>query len=155
MSNRISGYYPETAAIPIPSLEDLSLNDPYPPQPRPMDPPNKSPRHSQSFGTNAVTPNASPKAVPSEYEWENEIDSQRDNALRTTDPNIALSWAEKVYMYVSISLEEIRRDQEIHVSEPRPSTPDYERELRKDCITIVEKFAKMGHPKAVCTMKRD
>jgi hypothetical protein len=118
-----------------------------------MDPPNKSPRHSQSLGTNAVTPNTSPMVVPSEYEWE--IDSQRDNALRTTDPNIALSWAEKVYMYVSISLEDIRREQEIHASEPRPSTPDYERELRKDCITIVEKFAKNGHPKAVCPMRRD
>lgn len=87
---------------------------------------------------------------------EREIDAQRDNALRSTDPNIALSWAEKVYMSVSISLEEIRLEQEIAASDagivPRITTPTFESGLRKDCVNIVEKFAKQGHPKAVFPM---
>jgi hypothetical protein len=98
---------------------------------------------------------ASPPSLipPTEYEWENEIDSQREMVLRTTDGNIALTWAEKVYMFVSISLEERRREQEIAAADaavtPRNSTPTYEHGLRDDCIRVVERFVKGGHPKAV------
>jgi hypothetical protein len=56
-------------------------------------------------------------------------------------------------MSVSISLEEIRLEQEIAASDagiaPRITTPPFESGLRKDCVNIVEKFAKQGHPKAV------
>lgn len=73
--------------------------------------------------------------------------------MRTGDPATALAWAEKVYMYVSISMEEIRREQAVVVADggvaSRPTTPPYERGLRDDCVQIVERFAKMQHPKAV------
>jgi len=94
---------------------------------------------------------------PSEYEWETEIDGQRQNALQTNDPNVALLWAEKVYMYVSISMEEMRRERAVAATdEPPSSTPSYERGLREDCTRIVEKFANSGNPKAVspCQLER-
>jgi hypothetical protein len=116
-----------------------------------MDPPNQSPRFSQTFTSQQT---ASPSLLPAaDWETDNEIDSQHDNALRSSDPNVALAWAEKVYMVVSIALEEFRREKEITGADagvtPRLSTPSYESNLRKDCITIVEKFANSGHPKAV------
>lgn len=56
-------------------------------------------------------------------------------------------------MYVSISLEELQREQDIAASDAgvvaRPSTPAYERGLRDDCVRVVEKFAKNGSGKAV------
>jgi len=85
----------------------------------------------------------------SDYEWENEIESEREQAKRTNDANVALSWAEKVYMYVSISLEELGRDQQDNVTGGRPATPDFERGLREDCKWIVEKFVRAKNPKAV------
>jgi hypothetical protein len=121
-----------------------------------MDPPSHSPRLSQSASNTSGTSQKVSSPPPADYEMEREIDAQRDNALRSTDPNMALSWAEKVYMSVSISLEEYRREQEIAASDtgiaPRIATPPFESGLRNDCVSIVEKFAKQGHPKAVYPM---
>ena len=87
---------------------------------------------------------------PSEYEWENEIDAHRQNALVSNDPNVALTWAEKVYMYVSISMEGMRREQAVAPANvPKAATPSYERGLREDCTRIVEKFVRLGNLKAV------
>lgn len=97
----------------------------------------------------------SPKpASPGQDDWEAEIISQRENAIRSSDSNIALNWAEKVYMFVSISLEDFYRDQDVAASDdagitPRASTPPFEKGLRDDCIRVVERFAKQGHPKAI------
>jgi len=94
-----------------------------------------------------------PRAPPLTDDWEVEITSQRDNATGTSDPNIALPWAEKVYMFVSISLDDFYRDQDIAAADAggtaRASTPPFERGLRDDCVRIVERFAKQGHPKAI------
>lgn len=68
--------------------------------------------------------------------------------MRTTNADAALTWAEKVYMYVSISLEELRREREGQ-ADLRPSTPLRERQLRTDCVGIVEKFIRAKYPKAV------
>jgi hypothetical protein len=141
--------------VSIPAIENLTLNDPYQPPPRPLDQTPIPPPSNNNMGTIAM---ASPPSLipPTEYEWENEIDSQRDLALRTTDANIALTWAEKVYMFVSISLEELRREQENAAGDAgavRSSTPTYEHGLRDDCIRIVERFVKGGHPKAVRSLK--
>jgi hypothetical protein len=55
-------------------------------------------------------------------------------------------------MYVSISLEEIRREQVAAGTDAvRSVTPSYERGLREDCIRIVEKFVKLGNSRAVHT----
>lgn len=139
-------------------FNDFNINDPLPGPVRLSDSPGRqSPRIPASTSSTVVT-SASiaspPSVVPqSEYEWENEIDSQRETAQRTADPNIALTWAEKVYMQVSIKLEELRRDLEISASDgginARAPTPPYERGLREDCVRIVEKFAKLQIPKAV------
>jgi len=130
------------------------LTDPLPPPPsRPIDsegrqsPGRQSPRSRPASGAVASPPAMVP---PSEYEWETEIDGQRQNALQSNDPNVALSWAEKVYMYVSISMEEMRRERSVAGTDaPQPSSPSYERGLREDCTRIVEKFVKLGNPKAV------
>jgi len=139
-------------------FNDFNINDPLPAPVRLADSPGRqSPRipasTSRASIASAATPSP-PSIVPqSGYEWKNEIDSQRETAKRTTDPNIALTWAEKVYMYVSLSLEELRRDQDISASDvgvtARASTPSYVRGLREDCTRIVEKFAKIHIPKAV------
>jgi hypothetical protein len=146
----------EMPDVSVPSFDDLRLND-LPPPSRPSESTARpSPRQSPRIAPSnvAIAMASPPSLIPqSEYEWENEIDSQRENALRTNDPNIALTWAEKVYMYVSISLDELRREQEIAAADAgviaRPSTPTYERGLREDCIRIVEKFVQNGNPKAV------
>ena len=56
-------------------------------------------------------------------------------------------------MFVAISLEELRREQEAASSNPgapaRSSTPAYERGLRDDCTRIVEKFVKLQNARAV------
>ena len=56
-------------------------------------------------------------------------------------------------MYVSTSLEELRREEALTATEPgviaHSATPSYERALREDCIRIVEKFVKLQNPKAV------
>ena len=139
-------------------FNDFILNDPLQPPVRLTDSPGRqSPRIPVSTSNPIIASAAMvtpPSLIPqSDYEWGNEIESQRETAQRTADPDIALTWAEKVYMYVSISLEEIRREQEKsagNVAVPsRSSTPSYERGLRDDCIRIVEKFAKMQIPKAV------
>lgn len=136
---------------PIPAMGNLNLNDTYQPPPRLAD---EAPIPPSNNNIGAIGMASPPSLIPpTEYEWENEIDSQRELALRTTDPNIALTWAEKVYMFVSISLEELRREQENAAGDAavtaRISTPTYEHELRDDCIRIVERFVKGGHPKAV------
>jgi len=53
-------------------------------------------------------------------------------------------------MFVSISMEEMRRERAFAATDaPQSSTPSYERGLREDCTRIVEKFVKMGNPRAV------
>jgi hypothetical protein len=138
----------------VPDLGDLSINDTYQPPPRPVDQPPPIPPSNSVNNISSIAMASPPSLIPpTEYEWENEIDSQREMVLRTTDGNIALTWAEKVYMFVSISLEELRREQETAATDagvtPRNSTPTYEHGLRDDCIRIVERFVKGGHPKAV------
>ena len=155
--NRSSGTYQPLVAdfidMPDPTVP-AHLIDPLPPPPsRPIDsegrqsPGRQSPRSRPASGAVASPPAMVP---PSEYEWETEIDGQRQNALQSNDPNVALSWAEKVYMYVSISMEEMRRERSVAGTDaPQPSSPSYERGLREDCTRIVEKFVKLGNPKAV------
>ena len=148
-----SAPYPQDSNIPeapIPAFHNLSLNEALRPPSRPTSQAGRqSPRQSVLMGSQpSVVP-------PTESEWEIEINSLRENALNTNDPNIALTWAEKVYMYVSISLEELRREQALAgVGDAgvaaRPSTPSYERGLRDDCARVVEKFVKAGNSKAVC-----
>lgn len=152
---RLSGTYQQPLVadfIDMPDATVAHLTDPLPPPTRPMEaqgrqsPGRQSPRIPPSGAV------ASPPAMvpPSDYEWEDEIDSQRQNALQSNDPNVALTWAEKVYMYVSISTEEMRRDQALAPADAlKSSTPSYERGLREDCTRIVEKFVKLGSPKAV------
>ena len=139
-------------------LNDFNINDPLPAPVRLSDSPGRQspriPATSNRASIVSIAMASPPSLVPqSEYEWENEIDSQRESALQTSDPKSALTWAEKVYMYVSISLEEIHRDQQISTGDTgntaRASTPPYERGLREDCTRIVEKFAKINIPKAV------
>jgi hypothetical protein len=132
---------------------DLSLTEQVSPPVPPVEagstyPPHLQPVASGTVNIPAVTP---PAIIPkSDYEWECELEEERERATRTQDPKIALSWAEKVYMYVSISLEELRRDQPDNVG--RPSTPPFERALREDCKAIVEKFARDQNPKAVSSI---
>jgi hypothetical protein len=167
----------------IPSIDKLSLNDPYPPQAMPAPPQSNAPVRVTGAASpptayppsRAADPpvmqrpvssppppvtSAPPKTVgspprqpPMTDEWEVEITSQRENATRTSDPNIALPWAEKVYMFVSISLEDFYRDQDIAATDagvtPRASTPPFEKGLRDDCVRVVDRFAKQGHPKAI------
>ena len=95
----------------VPTFNDL--NDPLPPPSRPFDRQGRqSPRLRLITNNQNLTPQrtATPPilATPSDHERETEINSQRENALRTNDPNIALGWAEKTYLYVSVSLEDIR-----------------------------------------------
>lgn len=166
-TNRGSGTYAQPAPRPdfidmpealVQQFNDFSINDPLPAPVRLADSPgHQSPRIPASTGSTGIASAAMvspPSLVPqSEYEWENEIGSQREIAQRTNDPSIALTWAERVYMYVSISLEELHQERETSASDvgvaARASTPSYERGLREDCIRIVEKFAKMQNPKAV------
>ena len=121
----------------------------YPPS-RPVDQPAMQPSFSSVPPRTISSPPAAPHIVD---DWELEITNQRETATRTSDPNIALPWAEKVYMWVSISLEDFYRDQEVAASDagvaPRASTPPFEKGLRDDCVRVVERFAKQGHPKAV------
>jgi hypothetical protein len=136
----------------------MTLNDSYPPM-RPNDPaitrsspiPPRIP--SLPVGT-GKTPSPAPSNPP-ELNWEHELDNERDNAMRTSNPDIALAWAEKVYMHVSISLEEIRREQELRgQGSTRPFTPPYEKQLLTDCVAIVEKYVRANHPKAVARRHR-
>ena len=144
-------------------FNDFNINDPLSAPVRLSDSPGRQSPRIPASTSSTIIASASmaspPSVVPqSEYEWENEIDSQRETAQRTADPNIALTWAERVYMHVSILLEELRRDQEISASDggvtARASTPSYERGLREDCVRIVEKFAKVQIPKAVIQWSR-
>ena len=152
---RASGtYQPPLIAdfIDMPDPAVPHLTDPLPPPSRPIDAQGRQSPGRQSPRITASSAVASPPAMvpPSEYEWENEIDSQRQNALQSNDPNVALTWAEKVYMYVSISMEEMRRERDsAPIEVPKVSTPSYERGLREDCTRIVEKFVKLGNLKAV------
>jgi hypothetical protein len=147
--------------IPVPSLPaigNLTLELPSPSYSRPQDPPGRVSPRIPPINTNVVASVPQTVVAPMEYEWETEIDSQRDIAVRTGDPTTALAWAEKVYMYVSMSMEEIRREQAAVVANggvaARPATPVYERGLREDCVHVVEKFSKMQHPKAVWSLSR-
>jgi hypothetical protein len=131
---------------------DLSLTDPrndpradprISPNIRPAENARQSPR-LQPVGGRGPAISPPPLAPKSDYEWETEIEGERDLAIRSENPNIALPWAEKVYMYVSITLEEMRRNEG-----DRAATPPLEKGLRNDCVRIVEKFVRLQNPKAV------
>jgi hypothetical protein len=127
---------------------DLTLTDPrtdprYSPNVRPVENAGQSPR-LQPLGGRGPAVSPPPLAPKTDYEWEAEIEGERDLAIRSENPNVALPWAEKVYMYVSITLEEMRRNED-----GRAQTPTLEKGLRADCVRIVEKFVRMQNPKAV------
>lgn len=140
----------------IPTPSDLSLDDRSSSPPRPTE---QSSRRPSLPGSPSLTPQraSSPPTVVafSEEQWQQDIESHAPSALRTTDPNIALDWVEKVYMYVSISLDDLNRQHALTASDTdagknhyRPATPDYENALRNDARDIVEKFIGMGNAKA-------
>lgn len=142
----------QTTEFPVSPTSDIILGESSPLYTRPRDTQYRAFPRIPPIDTN-VAAVMSTTIGSLEYERETEIDSQRDIAVRTRDPATALAWAEKVYRYVSISMEEIRRERAAVIVDggvaARPATPTYERGLRDDCVQIVEKFAKLQHPKAV------
>jgi len=147
--NSISFHAPfeqEFIDMPEAAVANLSISDSYPSQPRPEAPTLRVSSPLPTSESNPNIPRSSPPISPlEEDDWLTTLENERDNAVRTTNAEVALSWAEKVYMYVSISLDDYRRQHD----DPRPSTPLRERQLRSDCVGIVEKFVKARHPKAI------
>ena len=136
---------PDFIDMPEAGVANLSLDDTLPSRQGEEVPLRSSPPLAASTGLSNVQRASPPMSLKEEDDWLISLERDRENAIRTSNPEVALSWAEQVHMYVSISLDEYRRDQE----EPRPSTPPREKQLWSDCVAIVEKFVKARHPKAV------
>jgi hypothetical protein len=127
--------------MPDAGVANLSLEDTYP-STREEIPFRSSPPLMTSTSNPSIR---SSPPTPEEDDWLFTLERDRDNAIRTNNPEVALSWAEKVHMYVSISLDEYRRKHE----DLHPPTPPREKQLLTDCVAIVERFVKARVPKAI------
>ena len=84
----------------------------------------------------------------SDDEKEEVLERARPVVLRSTDPEVQLTWAQDALSWVEIQSQSWARIQASDELPPRPATPEIEHRLRVDALSIVLFLAEQHHPKA-------
>lgn len=118
-------------------LDGSHVNGNDRPQPQPHSKPSAFPRLL----------NPGPTIPPSDEEKEEVLGRARSLVLNSNDPEMQLAWAQDALGWIDIS--EGNRIRTATNRTSRPITPNSERQLRTDAISIINFLADQQHPKAV------
>lgn len=87
-----------------------------------------------------------PNVPPTDEEKEATLEAAREAVLRSSDPEVQLTWAQDALLYVDISMQ---NEQRISATQPpRSRTPRVEHMLREDAMKVVDFLADQHHPRA-------
>ncbi|KAI7128960.1 hypothetical protein KC337_g8018, partial [Hortaea werneckii] len=92
--------------------------------------------------------NKPPNVPPSDEELEATLENARPLVLSSNDPEMQLAWAADALVYVSVAADHEERISSANPSHARLSTPQIERQLKRDALNIVTFLADQHHPKA-------
>ncbi|KAI6837851.1 HCP-like protein [Hortaea werneckii] len=92
--------------------------------------------------------NKPPNVPPSDEELEATLENARPLVLSSNDPEMQLAWAADALVYVSVAADHEERISSANPTHARPSTPQIERQLKRDALNIVTFLADQHHPKA-------
>ncbi|KAI9740811.1 MAG: hypothetical protein M1818_004416 [Claussenomyces sp. TS43310] len=90
---------------------------------------------------------AGPNIPPSEEEKEEVLERARPLVLNSNDPEMQLAWAQDALVWVDTAIS--NRTRLSSEDSTRSSTPEIERQLRVDAISIISFLAEQQHPKAL------
>ena len=144
-----SGSYGQMNAGPRPDYNQQARASPRPPtsqSPRPPPQPQyqeaETPHHS-SFPTIANRP---PTVPPTPEEKEETLERARQAVLTSNDPEMQVTWAQDTLTFVDTAMDNEARMAE--TGHARSRTPQIERQLRIDAVSVVSFLADQHHPKA-------